>query len=802
MFKNYLKVAFRNLVRNRTYSIINIFGLSLGMIACMLISLYVWDEFRYDQFQKNKNTVYRVYNEYDKEGDHYFIALTPPTFAPMLKSEYPEVKESLRMMGMFGDALLSAGDFSSLEANGAYAPENFFDFFSYKLKYGDPEQLLIDPMSIVLSSRLAKKYFGDENPIGKTITYSNSDFQVTGVFEDMPEHSHLQLSFLISANILDQLVRPSRMENWVWQQFYTYIKLEENVSVAKFKSKLTPFAEKYAHAITEESGFKYYPHIQRLDEIYLTSTNFRWDIAKSGNITYIYAFSAIGLFILLIGIINFVNLSTARAVKRALEVGVRKTVGANRWQLIFQFLGESVFLALLSVVLAGFITELLIPSFNTFTGKSIEIHFFNNPLLLGILFIFSVLTGILAGFYPALVLSGFAPGTIIKGNKRSLADFALVRKVMVVIQFALSGLLILSTIVVYKQLSLLQSKDLGFTKNQVLEIPIRSEKMRDFENAKNQLKNINGVSSVTACYGVPGSIVAGDGIIDPTISKQYSANLFTIDEDYLQTLEIKLVAGRDFNKESGTDRSEGFILNESAVAALGFGTPDEALGRPLHWELWGEEDSLKKGEVIGVINDFHFKSLHEKVAPSVFLIHPEAFSSMLLKIESVDVKSTLAEIEVVYNKLSPDWPFDYHFIDERYNVMYEAEEKMGRLFTLLTLVALFVASFGLFGLVSYTAEQRQKEIGIRKVFGASIGRILILMMKDFTKLVIIAAFIGLPITYFLIKNWLNEFAYHINFHAGYFLTAITSMLFIAWITVSYQSLKSALKSPVNSLRGE
>jgi len=802
MFGNYFKVAIRNLVRNKTYSVINILSLSLGMIVCMLIALYVWNELQYDQFQANKKTVYRVYNEYDKEGDHYFIALTPPTFAPTLKSEYPEVKESLRIMGMFRHALLSVGDFSSLESNGAYVPENFFDFFSYRIAFGDPVNLLKQPNSIVLSTSLAKKYFGDENPVGKTMEFNSSDFEVTGVYDDMPEHSHLQLSFMISANILNEWIAPSRMDNWVWQQFYTYIKLEENVSVTGFKRKLTPFAEKYAHAITEEHGFKYYPHIQRLDEIYLTSANFRWDIAKSGNITYIYAFSAIGLFILLIGIINFVNLSTARAVKRALEVGVRKTVGANRWQLILQFLGESVFLALLSVVLAGFITELLIPSFNTFTDKNIEIRFFNNPLLLGICFTFSILIGILAGFYPAIVLSGFAPGTIIKGNKRSLADFAMVRKVMVVIQFGLSGLLILSTIVVYKQLDHLRSKDLGFTKNQVLEIPIRSQKMRDFENVKTQFRNISGVSSITACYGVPGSIVAGDGIIDPTINKQYSVNLFAIDEDYLSTLEIQLVAGRDFNKESGTDRSNGFILNESAVSSLGFGTPQEAIGNALHWELWGQEDSLKKGEVIGVINDFHFKSLHEKVAPSVFLIHPEAFSSMLLKLESVDMKSTLAEIEIVYNRLSPNWPFDYHFIDERYNVMYEAEEKMSRLFTLLTLIGLFVAAFGLFGLVSYTAEQRQKEIGIRKVFGASIGRILILMMKDFTKLVIIAAFIGFPITYFLIKNWLNEFAYHINFHAGYFLATIVSMLFIAWITVSYQSLKSALKSPISSLRSE
>ncbi len=808
MFRNYFKVAFRNIVRQKVFSFINIAGLAFGLTACLLIALFVRDEKQFDKFIPEGDQVYRFYIEYkgnDAVGMQK-IALTPPMFATTLELDYPEVDKATRVSQVQTKVLIEAGDKKMYEEGGINAEPNFFEVLPLPFIYGTPSGALADPTAIVISREMAEKYFSNQNPVGKELLYNNTPFQVKGVYEKDPKF-HLNINYIIP--LASNEIPEERMQDWGWQNFFTYVKLKKGTDAEALEAKFQDFiVMKSKEQGDQQEEFNYVPYLQPLREIHLYSADFKFDMAVRGNITYVRALSIIAVFILLIACFNFVNLATAKSLQRAREVGVRKTIGASREQLMLQFLSESTLLAGISIVIAVCCTLMLLPWLNEFTEKHIEFDLFN-PIILLLLIALGGGVGIISGLYPAMVLSGFQPVKVLKGSAMSDAQpgkIPWLRHSLVVVQFSLSILLIISAIIVYRQVQYLNAKDLGFNKEQIMFFPMRGDNMFENNEAfKNELSQVPGVSSVSIGYGFPGDLIAGDGIIVPRggEQKEYSVNQLMVDHEYISTLGVELVAGRDFSRTITTDLEEGFIINETAVKELGFGTPEKALGQPLLWEVWvSESDSLKRGKVIGVVKDFHYKSLYEKVGPAVLQLFPPAYWKVAVKMETADIKNTLNQVQGIWSKFSPDYPIEYSFLDESFDKMYKAEDKLKSLLWIFTGMAIFVGCLGLFGLAAYAAERRTKEIGIRKVLGASAQNIVILLSSDFVKLVLVAILIASPIAWYFMHQWLQDFAYRIPISWWIFALAGSIAIAIALVTVSFHAIKAALRNPVRNLRTE
>ncbi|WP_017730866.1 ABC transporter permease [Nafulsella turpanensis] len=807
MLKNYFKSAYRSLLKQKSFSFLNIAGLTFGLTACLLIALFVWDEQQYDKFIPEGEQVYRVYIERTtvSEGTEN-MAFTPPMFATTLEQEFPEVEEALRFFNIQWKVLFEANGKQIYEGSGIAAESGFFEFFPLHFVFGSPKNALADPTSIVISTSLAERYFGTENPVGKEILIDNDPFQVKGVYQNNPKF-HLAVDYIIPLQTMG--FPEERMQSWTWQNLFTYVKVKKGVNGENLEAKFQKLVEQDVHPILKEGGMTYLPQFQPLENIHLYSADFKYDMAVRGNITYVKGLSLIALFILVIACFNFVNLATAKSLKRAKEVGVRKSIGASRNQLILQFLSESILLAFISVLISVLLTLLLLPWLNDFTGKQMALPVLN-PLVLLLLVSLSIIVGVIAGLYPAMVLSGFQPVKVLKGGSAGNVQpgkIPWLRHGLVVLQFAVSVLLIISAIVVYQQVEFLNNKDLGFEKEQIMFFPMRGENMvGNYEAFKNQLLQSPGVSSVSIGYGFPGDMVAGDGIIVPRGGehKRYSVTQLMVDHDYIKTLGVEVIAGRDFSKEITTDATEGFIINETAVKELGFGTPEEALGQPLHWEVWVDEpaDSLKKGQVIGVVKDFHYKSLYDEVEPTVLQIFPPAFWKVAVKMKTADIAATLEHVKTTWNSFSPEYPLEYGFLDDSFEQMYKAEDKLRALLWIFTGMAIFVGCLGLFGLAAYAAERRKKEIGIRKVLGASVQNIVVLLSQDFVKLVLISLLIASPIAWYLMQGWLQDFAYRIDIGWWVFGLAGFAAVAIALLTVGFHAIKAALKNPVKNLRIE
>ena len=812
MFKNYFKIAWRNLLKHKGFSFINVAGLTLGLTACLLIALFVWDEKQFDRFIPEGDRVYRVYNEMTRNEVSETTPRTPPLFGPTLQQDLPEVEHSLRVMEILSNNLFEANDKQLYEEKGAFADPNFFQVFPLSFKWGSAEKILSEPASIVISEEMAERYFGAENPLGKEILRNKQPYQVKGVFEKNPKF-HLALDYILPMAAAQ--IPEERMQTWMWHQFNTYVKLKPGVSApvveAKFqgivRQKTAPFLKSIGEALN------YSPYFQPLTDVHLHSADFKADMAVRGNITYVRALSVIALFILTIACFNFVNLATAKSLQRAKEVGVRKTIGASRKQLMLQFILETVLLSLISIFIALGLAALVLPQLNAFANKEISLGVFIHPWSLLLLLGLTLIVGVMAGLYPALVLSGFQPVKVLKGTavgNTSPGKTPWLRHSLVVVQFALSVLLIISAIVVYRQVQYLNTKDLGFNKEEILFFPMRGNNMyENYEAFKSELQRQPGVRSVSIGYGFPGDMVAGDGIIVPGKGEQEKQPVtqLMVDHDYVETLDLELVAGRDFSREMKTDPNHAFIINETAVRELGFGTAEKALGQPLHWKVWYTEgtenaDSLKKGQVIGVVKDFHYKSLYDKMEPTVLQIFPPAYWKVAVKMETADVAKTLEQVKGVWNAFSPEYPLEYNFLDESLNQMYKAEEKLKALLWIFTGIAIFVGCLGLFGLAAYSAERRQKEIGIRKVLGASVENIVLLLSQDFVKLVLLALLIASPIAWYLMRDWLQDFAYRISIGWWVFALAGLMAVSIALLTVSFHAFKAALKNPVRNLRTE
>ncbi len=810
MIKNYFKIAFRNISKHKSFSIINIAGLTLGLTACILIGLFVWDEQQYDKFLPEGDQVYRVYSEYTNNDGTQKMAVTAPAFATTLLKDFPEIEKTARVMQRpENKTLFEAGKNKLYEQSGFFADSTFFDVFPLSFKYGSSADALNDPASIVISDEMAKRFFGNENPTGRQIQMNKTPYKITGVFEKNPRF-HLPFDYMISLSAIAPWLPAERLQSWVWHQFFTYVKLKKGTDVHALELKFQKEVTQLSKSAMNEANASDKPLFQRLKDIHLYSSGFKFDMGQRGNITYVNALTIIAIFILLIACFNFINLATAKSLQRAKEVGIRKTIGAGKKQLIFQFIGETILLALISIIISACLSVLILPWLNSFTGKNIPVILFVNPVVILLFLLLTLTVGILSGFYPALILSNFKPVKVLKGSspgEKGTGKIPWLRHGLVIVQFSLSALLIISAIVVFNQVNYLHNKDLGFNKEQIMFFPMRGDSMsKSVDALRNELKQAPGISSVSIGYGFPGDAVAGDEIIVPRNGQQVSlsATQLAIDYEYIKTLGLQIVAGRDFSNAMGTDKDHAWIINETAVKQLGFGTPQKALGQTLSWHPWGASnpDSLKTGQVIGVVKDFNYKSLYDKVETTVLQIFPNAAWKVAVKMNTANAGNTINYVKNVWNKFTPDYPIEYKFLDENFESMYNAEDKLKSLLSVFTSIAIFVGCLGLFGLAAYTAERRRKEIGIRKVLGASTQGVVLLLSKDFIKLVIISLLVASPVAWYFMNKWLQDFAYRVNISGWIFLSAAVMVLSIALITVSFQAIRAALANPVKSLRTE
>lgn len=809
MLSNFFKIAFRNLARHKGFSFINLSGLTLGLTACLLIGLFVRDERSYDKFVPHGDRIYRIYNQKaGAEGGEKMVT-TPPMIATALQQEFPEVDLTLRVMKISSKDLFEAGDKKFYEEGGVAADSTFFDMFPLRFVHGSREKVLYDPASIVISESMAERFFGKENPVGRELLFNKTPLVVKGVYQQEPKF-HLQLNYIIPMSGAG--LPPGRLESWGWQQMNNYVRVREGATGAALQQKFQDWLKVNVHPLQRaEDDDPSLLFFQPLHQVHLYSASFKneW-LAVRGNITYVRALTIIAVFILLIACFNFVNLATAQSLKRAREVGVRKTIGASRGQLMLQYLAETILLAFISSALSILLTFLLLPWLNQFTEKHIVFDIFTNPAVMLLFVALTVVLGLLAGFYPALVLSGFQPVDVLKGSgtpNTKPGQVPWLRHSLVVLQFALSAILIISAIVVIRQVHFLHNKDLGLNKDQIMFFPMRGDKMyQDYETFKTELQRHPGIASVSIGYGFPGDIFAGEQVIVPHAGEQKvkSVTMLMGDHDYIKTMGVQLVAGRDFSRSMASDPNAAFIINETAVKEFGFGTPENAVGKTVYWSVWGasQPDSMKVAKVIGVAKDFHYKSLYDQVEPAVLQIFPPANWKVAVKMKAAQLDRSVAHVESVWRQFSPDYPIEYSFLDESFAVMYKSEDKLKTLLWIFTALTIFVACLGLLGLAAYAAERRKKEIGIRKVLGSSVEGLVLLLSKDFVRLVTIAMVIAAPVAWYFMNGWLQDFAYRVELSWWIFILAAVVSILIALVTVSFQAVKAALSNPVKNLRTE
>jgi len=793
MLKNYLKITIRNIRKHKGYSFINISGLAVGMACCVLILLWVRDELSFDRFHENAERIFRVTeHQYNSSGDYFPVAVTPWPLAEALKNDFPEVVESARLRILSG-RLISYKEKKIYERDFVAADPSFLRMFSFPLKTGDLSTALTEPHTILITEDAAARYFGKEDPIGKILTYNNSyDFKVIGVLENAPYNSHIQFDFLVPFE--STLREFSWTDSWGTNNYTTYVQLADRASVQLISDKVSDYLKK----ILERSRTKLI--LQPLADIHLRS-DYAIDLYghTENSAIYVYAFSVIALFVLLIACINFMNLSTARSEKRSKEVGLRKVVGANRQNIMTQFYGESLFMALISFISALGLVYLFLPAFNNVSGKLLTLDSIKEPAFLLGLFGILLITGLVSGSYPALVQSSIKPVDSIKGiglRPSSKSGKSLFRRTLVVTQFTLSILLIIGTLIVYKQINYMLNKELGYEKESMIYFIKRANVRTQQDAFKSELLRDPNITGVTTSSDVPTYSVHSTTAFswegkDPETS--FLIHQFSVDFDYIKTFNMNIIAGRDFSKEFPVDAStKSFIVNETAVKAMGLEDPVGS-----KFTLYGNS-----GQIVGVVEDFHFKSLQKEIEPLVLRIEPQRDSYVFVKFRSEETQSAIASVERVYNSFNPNFPLEFAFLDEEVEQLYTSEQKTKTIFNYFTIIALFISSLGLFGLAAYMAQQKTKEIGIRKVLGATITNIVTNLSKEFILLICVANAIAWPLAYLAMNKWLHNFAYRINIDPLIFIYAGLFSTILGLITVSYHTLKSALANPANSLRYE
>jgi putative ABC transport system permease protein len=807
MLKNHFKIAIRNLLKYKGYSFINIAGLGLGMACCMIILLYIQHELSYDRYHKNAEQIYRVIRKVDLRGQETGVANTPAPLATALMNDVPAIRSAVRFARAprVGEALVQYESKRFYEKRIFLTDAEVFDAFDFTLAKGNPKTALKEPNAILLTEEMAAKYFGQEDPIDKILTIftveseNNVNVKVTGVLENIPGNSHFGFDFLGSIEIAKLFFnRDDFLARWDANSVYTYIKIPRDVSPSQLSGFLPEIAKKYwaPHWITD---FNLRLLLQPLTGIHLHSDLFM-EIEPNGKAMYIYIFATIAIFILIVACINFINLTTAQSVNRATEVGMRKVLGAQRAQLIKQFLSESIFLSLIAFGLAICLVELFIPTFNGIFNKALALDFTNNLsgglALLGI----ALLAGFISAGYPALLISAFNPIIILKGKLSSQSAGAGLRKILVTLQFAVSTILIVGTFTVKAQLDYARSKELGFDKERVVVIPIRDHDEKEpLTVLKNRFRQNPNVIDVSACSSLPGSSLIELIRVYPGGRQEdhepWAIRVMQVDYNFIETMDIEILMGRSFSEEFVTDADEAFILNLTAVEQFGWRDP---IGKK-----FAERDG-RQGHVIGVINDFHFLSLHNAIEPLVFYMDPDAgdYNYIVVRISPVDIEGTLQFLSDSWEAFDPTYPFEYTFLDEDFDKLYKSDQRLGRLLNYFSILAIFIALLGLFGLASFIINQRTKEIGIRKVLGATVANVTALLSKDFVKLVLLANLIAWPAAWYAMNKWLQNFAYRIDIGWPVFALAGGLALAIALLTVSTQAIKAALANPVEALRYE
>ncbi len=811
MLRNYFKIAWRNLMKYRFISFINLFGLTVGITCCLLITIYIVNELSYDRYNKNADNVYRVTRSFNNsEG---VVSLTLSTVAPpfgyYFPTDFPEIVKMTRMLNN-GTTPLKYKDKLISEPDVYFGDENLFDVFTLKILEGDPKTALKEPFSVMLSEDAAKKYFGTEDPMNKILRANNQfDVKVTGVYQKFPANSHLHPGILISFNTLkDSAVYGAEnlRTNWGNNSFFTYLLLPEHYDIKRMIARFPEFVDKrmdhkdYNGALP--SKFTKIG-LQKLTDIHLYSHT-DYEAEPNGDITRVYIFSIIALFILLIACINYMNLSTARSALRAREIGIRKVIGAMKKEIIFQFLSESVLIAWAAIIISLILLYFTLPWLNQLSDQNLSMDILLKWQVLIPIISAPFIIGILSGIYPALFMSSFQPVKTLKGLLKAGRGNISFRKVLVVTQFGISIVLIITTIIVFQQLRYMQNTSLGYDKEHLVTMPYNNFLNPAYEQFRNELLRNPNIKEVARSSRIPtgrlldemgASTYVGDSSRPITADIKFVAG----DYDFIPTYGVHVVAGRNFSRSYGTDTSN-FILNESAVSAIGWKTPQDAVGKDFKY-------GSTRGKVIGVMADFHFESLRNKIVPIILCNPPVTatdsyFNNLSIKVSGNNVQNTLSMVGNTWRKYLPELPYQFTFLDEKFDELYKSEQRQGTIFTVFACVAIFIACLGLFGLSAFTISQRFKEIGVRRVLGANVDSIVLLLSKDFLRLVFVASIIAFPIAWYAMTHWLADFAYRVNIQWWVFMLAAVLALVVALATVSFHAVKAAIANPVKSLRSE
>ncbi len=793
MFKNYFKITVRLFARNKGFSFLNILGLSIGIAISIIGLLYVFNELSYDRFHKDSDRIHRIAVDALLGTTEIYQTYTAAAYVQPLYSDFPEIDKITRTA--LWDLEFEYGNKKFIE-NGVFVVDStFFDIFTIPVIKGETSSLLNEPYCAVLTESTAKKYFGNNNPLNQIIVSNSINYKVIAVVEDLPKNSHFHFNIAISLISFDGYYNSPR---WFNNNFLTYIKLHKNVDYKNVEARFPEFVDKYlfggTYAERTSGGNKWELYLQPLTSIHLNS-NLRGEFEANGKKEYVYIFLVVSIFILLIACINFINLSTARAAKRAKEVGVRKVVGSNKADLIKQFIGESILTSFTSLILALLFVEIALAYLPSLIGIELEMPYVSNILTIPVLILLGLVVGLFSGAYPAMVLSAFKPIFVLKGGGQKGSGSNWFRNSLVIVQFVISIVLIIGTLIISKQLNLLQNANLGFDKQNIIVINNTSTLGNSIKVVKNEISSLSYVQKVTFSNSVPGVPLNNWGCQAEGREGGFTLNVFYADEDFEEVFDLGFTKGRHFSTEYGTD-SMAIIINEEAEKLIGF---KEILGKRINFY---SENHL---HIVGVVKNIHYESKHQKVHPMAILninrrSNPSGYLSV--KVASGDYSRILKDLTNIWDKYSPSVPIDYSFFDEQYNSLYANEMQTKKLFLSFSFLAIFIACLGLLGLASYIAQQKTKEIGIRKTFGASAATITLLLSKGFSKWVVVANIIAWPLAWYFFDNWLNNFNYRTEIHWWYFALATVVSFLIAWITVSYQTIKASRANPVDALRYE
>ncbi len=794
MIYNYLKIAIRNLYKGKIYSLINIGGLSIGLAGALFIYAYVSQELSYDRFHENSKRIYRVGFDVDLGSGKKTIATTGYPVAERLRIDFPEVEEVIQFSRLY-DGEVTANEKKLREEKIAFADSLFFEFFTFDMISGSKTNALDQPNSLVISESVASKYFGTTNILGKEMLveepFGDRDMPmvITGVMKDMPVASHFHIDFLVSMGTAKEFYPESIFESWGWDSQYTYIRLPQTQREELFNLQLAEFSDR----LFKDYKIKFFAY--PIEKIHLHS-DINSEAEANSNIIYVYIFSVVGIILVLLASVNYMNMSTARAMNRSKEISIRKSVGAARSQIIFQFLGEAIITSFLALLLGGLLAELAATQIEYSLGVNVQLNILNDTKMLVSFITFGLILGVFSGSYPAFYISSFNPTKVLKSGAPNVKSPHTLRKVLVLFQFILSSVLIIGSVVVYNQLNYLRSKNLGVQVEHNIVLPPTRAISDNLETFKNKLSDYPGIAGITTSSRRLGvDINSGDYYkieVNGKLEEARLSNIF-VDYNFLYHFDAEIIAGRNFNDEIASD-SSSVILNESAAKVFGFENLNDAVDKPI--------ESWFKAHVVGIVKDFHFETIHNRIKPMVFVVDPTSASWMAVKVKGDQLNQSIDYVHEVWNEFETNREFRYSFLEDNLYNLYQAEERFLKVFTLFVVLALFIACLGLLGLVAFTVSKRMSEIGIRKVLGASVADITLLLNKDFLKIILLANIIAYPMAYFGIKQWLQNFEYRVDMPWMAFIASTLVIVSVALITISFNSIKAALLNPVQTLKEE